>query len=111
MKKGAFAGWQDVFAFTWKQAVNGKGFKGATIGIAFLFLIVGLAISTLMAFFQKQDGEVSPISQVAIVDESGLDILYLDGFKETYGEKYPDVTFVESSEDVSLTVKITNNEE
>lgn len=111
MRKSAFAGWQDVFAFTWKQAVNGKGFKGATIGVALVFLIVGLAISTIMAFVQKDEAEVSPISKVAIVDESGLDTLYLDSFKEANAEKYPDVTFVEGGEDVSLTVKITATEE
>ncbi len=111
MKKSAFAGWQDVFAFTWKQAVNGKGFKGATIGVALVFLILGLIISPLMAIFQKDDAEVSTISKVAIVDESGLDILYLDSFKEMNGEKYPNVTFVESGEEVSLTVKITGTEE
>ena len=77
-----------------------------------VFLIAGLAISTLMAFFQKKsDTEVSPITQVAVVDESGLEVLYLDGFKEAYGEKYPSVSFVESSEGASLTVKITQTEE
>lgn len=112
MKKSAFAGWQDVFAFTWKQTLNGKGFKGVTIGVTLVFLIAGLAISTLMAFFQKKsDTEVSPITQVAVVDESGLEVLYLDGFKEAYGEKYPSVSFVESSEGASLTVKITQTEE
>lgn len=112
MKKGAFAGWQNVFAFTWKQTVCGKGFKAATIGVALLFLIGGLAISTIMAFVQKKsDSEVSPISTVAIEDESGLSVLYLDGFKETYAETYPDVSFVESGVDASLTVKITQSEE
>ena len=108
MKKGAFTGWQDVFAFTWKQAVKGKGFKGVTMGVALLFLIVGLAICTIMAFVQKKsDSEVSPIGVVSIEDESGLAILYLDGFKYSYGEKYPHISFEENSEDCALKLKIT----
>ena len=111
MKKGAFTGWQDVFAFTWKQTVKGKGFKGVTIGVALLFLIVGLAICTIMAFVQKKsDSKVSPIGVVSIEDESGLAILYLDGFKYSYGEKYPHISFEENSEDCALKLKITQAE-
>ncbi|MBQ7918507.1 MAG: ABC transporter permease [Lachnospiraceae bacterium] len=112
MKKNAFAGWQDVFAFTWKQAVNGKGFKGATVGIALLFLVAGLAISTIMAFVQKKsDSEVSPIGVVSVTDESGLAVLYLDGFKEANGDKYPHISFEKNAEEYALELKITKAEE
>ncbi len=108
MRKSAFAGWQDVFAFTWKQAVKGKGFKAATIGVALVFLIVGLAISTIMALVQKKsDSEVSPIGVVSLEDESGLAVLYLDGFTYTYGEKYPHVSFEVGAEEYALKLKIT----
>ncbi|MBQ8821110.1 MAG: ABC transporter permease [Lachnospiraceae bacterium] len=111
MKKGAFTGWQDVFAFTWKQAVKGKGFKAATVGVALVFLIVGLAISTIMAFVQsEEDGKVSPVGVVSLEDESGLAVLYLDGFTYTYGEEYPNVSFVENAEEYSLKLKITQKE-
>ncbi len=111
MKKGAFTGWQDVFAFTWKQAIKGKGFKVATIGVALLFLVVGLAISTIMAFVQSgEDGKVSPIGVVSLEDESGLAVLYLDGFTYSYGEEYPNVSFVENAEEYSLRLKITQEE-
>lgn len=111
MKKGAFAGWQDVFGFTWKQAVKGKGFKVATIGVALLFLAIGLVISTFMAFLQSgEDDKVSPVGVVSLEDESGLAVLYLDGFTSTYGEAYPNVSFVENAEEYSLKLKITQEE-
>lgn len=111
MKKGAFTGWQDVFGFTWKQAVKGKGFKAATIGVALLFLVIGLAISTIMALVQSgEDGKVSPVGVVSIEDESGLAVLYLDGFTAAYGEEYPNVSFVENAQEYSLKVKITQEE-
>ena len=112
MKKSVFAGWQDVFAFTWKQAVNGKGFKGATVGVALVFLIVGLAISTIMALVQKKsDTKESPIGVVSVVDESGLAVLYLDGFKEANGDKYPHIAFASNAEEYDLELKITQGEE
>lgn len=111
MKKGAFTGWQDVFAFTWKQAVKGKGFKAATVGVAAVFLIVGLAISIIMALVQSgEDGKTYPIGVVSLEDESGLAVLYLDGFTSTYGKDYPQLSFVENAEEYSLKLSITQEE-
>jgi len=90
MKNKAFYGWRHIFDFTWKQAVNAKGFKAATVILAMVLLIVGLAISTIMAYAQKEsEEETSPIETVHIVDESGLKILFVDGFAELNKEDYP----------------------
>lgn len=101
MNKSLFSGWSHVFSFTFKQGVSGGRFKAVTIGLALALFLIGGAISVIMAFVQKKDAtEVSPIQQVYVVDESGLDMLYLDGFAESYGEKYPEVTFVTGMESV-----------
>lgn len=100
MNKGMFSGWRDVFSFTLKQA-TGKKFRHTTIGIALLMLVAGLAVSTIMAFVQKkEDGKRSPIEQVYVADQSGLEVLYLEGFKEQHQEKFPDVNFVEADQPV-----------
>lgn len=100
MNKGMFSGWGDVFSFTLKQAA-GRKFRYTTIVIALLMLVAGLAVSTIMAFVQKkEDGKRSPIEQVYVADQSGLEVLYLEGFKEQYQEKFPDVSFVEASQSV-----------
>ena len=100
MNKGMFSGWRDIFSFTLKQA-TGKKFRNTTIGVALLILVAGLAVSTIMAFVQKkEDGKRSPIEQVYVADQSGLKVLYLEGFKEQYQEKFPDVNFVEADEPV-----------
>lgn len=100
MNRGMFSGWGDVFSFTIKQA-TGKKFRYTTIGVALLMLVIGLAISTIMAFVQKkEDGKRSPIEQVYIADQSGLEVLYLEGFKELYQEKFPDVAFAKAEQSV-----------
>ncbi len=94
MKKGMFSGWKDVFFFTWKQGIQAKNFKAVTIGVALLVLIGGMALSVLMAYFQKKNAtEVLPIENVYVMDESGLETFYTEGFLETYQEKYPSVSF------------------
>ena len=98
MNKSMFSGWRHVFSFTFKQGTEGKRFKGVTIGMALFLLLGGMAISIIMAFVQKSDDEeVSPIKVVHVIDESGLDVLYLDGFLEAYKEEYPTLTFKEAT--------------
>lgn len=98
MNKGMFSGWRDVFSFTFRQA-TGKKFRRLSIGLAVLMLVIGLAIPTIMAYVQqKEDGKQSPIEQVYVVDESGLEILYLEGFAQQYGADFPNVTFVEAEQ-------------
>lgn len=95
MNKGLFCGWREVFSFTFKQASNAKNFKLTTVGLTLLLFIVGMAISVIMAFVQQKDAtEVSPIETVHVIDESGLELLYFDGFLESYGKEYPSVSFL-----------------
>ncbi len=94
MNKSLFHGWRDIFSFTFKQAVITKKFKSVTFGLAIALFIVGMAISVIMAFVQKKDAtEVSPLQVVHVIDESNLQVLYLDGFLEANKEKYPEVSF------------------
>ncbi len=98
MNKSMFSGWRHVFSFTFKQGTEGKRFKAVTIGMALFLLLGGMAISVIMALVQKSDAEeVSPIEVVHVIDESGLDVLYLDGFLEVYKEEYPTLTFKEAT--------------
>lgn len=100
MNKGMFNGWRDVFSFTLKQA-TGKKFRNVTVVLALVMLVAGLAISVIMAFVQKkEDGKRSPIGQVQVVDNSGLEVLYLEGFAARYGETFPNVSFVEARQPV-----------
>ena len=105
MKKGLFYGWKDVFSFTFKQGTD-KKYKALTIFLAVLLLIIGMAISVIMAFVQKAEAnEVSPIEKVYLVDESELAVLYLDSFKAAQTEKFPDVVFENADKDVQTLAK------
>ncbi len=100
MNKGMFSGWRDVFLFTIRQA-TGKKFRSVTIGLALVMLVAGVAVSTIMAFVQKkEDGKLSPIGQVYVVDNSELEVLYLEGFGARYGDTFPDISFVEAQQPV-----------
>lgn len=94
MEKKAFTGWKHIFDFTWKQAIEAKSFKKITLILALILLVGGMAISLLMAFFQKQSAEKeSPIETVHVLDESGLAVLMVDSFSEMYGSGYPNLKF------------------
>ena len=95
MNRSLFHGWRDVFSFTFKQGVGTKKYKGITFGVAAALFVVGMAISVIMAFVQQKDKEeISNLEVVHVIDESNLQVLYLDGFAEANGEKYPNVSFV-----------------
>lgn len=95
MNRTLFHGWRDVFSFTFKQGVSTKKYKGVTLGVALALLVAGMAISIIMAFVQQKDKEeISNLEVVHVIDESNLQVLYLDGFAEANGEKYPNVSFV-----------------
>ena len=109
MNRSLFHGWRDVFSFTFKQGVSTKKYKGITLGIAIALFVAGMAISVIMAIVQQKDKEeISALEVVHVIDESNLQVLYLDGFKEANGEKYPNVSFVVEEGTVDATVqKIT----
>lgn len=93
MNRGMFSGWRDVFSFTLKQTA-GKKYKNATLGVALVMLVIGLAISTIMAFIQQEEKDKrSPIQRVYVADNSGLEVLYLEGFETQYRERFPEVAF------------------
>lgn len=94
MKRNAFKGWKHIFDFSWKQAVEAKGFKTITAVVAVILLLVGAAVPIIMAFSQEEDAQkVSPIETVHIVDESGLAVLFTDEFAGMYGDRYAEITF------------------
>lgn len=93
MKRGLFSGWKDVFSFTLKQTA-GNRFGTVTAVLAVLVLLGGMSVSVIMAIVQKKDAEeISPIETVHVLDESGLDVLYLEGFAELHKTDFPNVDF------------------
>lgn len=107
MNKGLFTGWKDVFSFTFKQDTKGK-FRKSTMGVAVVILLVGMAISVIMALVQKSDSEkISPIQVVHVVNESDLELLPWQQFLAMNETEYPDVAFAveeESAEAVAATL-------
>ena len=111
MKKGLYAGWKDVYSFTMKQTADDK-YRKSTVIIAIILLLIGAAISIVMAFVQKRnDDYVSPISKVYVVDDSGLTNLYLDGFAAGKEETFPNVSFVPGGSTAQEAVKSLGTEE
>lgn len=97
MKESMFCGWKDVFLFTFRQASIIKKFRIVTAGVAVLLLIAGIAINFMIALSQKKsDTEISPINQVYVIDESGLEVLSFDVLLNEYQKKYPNISFVDT---------------
>ncbi len=105
MKKGLFTGWQDIFAFTFKQDTKGKYVKNTLI-FAVIMFVIGAAISLVMAFVQKSNSEeVSPIHNVHIVNESSLQVLLTEQFALDKETVYPDVAFATEEKDAIALAK------
>lgn len=100
MKKGLFTGWQDVFAFTFHQDTKGK-FRKSTTMMAVIMLLVGMAISIIIAIVQKKNSEeVSPIQVVHIVNESDLELVTPEQSDMRNATGFPEVTFVTETKNV-----------
>lgn len=97
MNTNIFAGWTKVFSFTLRQTAKGK-FRRTTVIMGICALAVGMAISVVMAFAQKDSQtEVSPIEKVYVINNSGLSKLDYEPIVENC-EKYPNVSFEAVSE-------------
>lgn len=90
MRKSDFAGWREVFSFTFAQAVKQKAY----IIFLVVFSVIALFFSTVSSLVSKY-GELnenkSDIKEVVIFDETGLDIEYTDVFTS---KKYKNVPVV-----------------
>ena len=68
MSKSMFAGWKDVFEFTFAQTAKGK-FKKKTLITAIVALIIGAAISVIMALVQKDTSvKELPIEKIFVIN-------------------------------------------
>lgn len=99
MKKGLFTGWQDVFSFTFARQTEGK-YRTLTMILSVLFFAGAFAISTIMAAVQKKDDAVVEVEKVYLIDDSGLEMIYLDGFLESYAKQFPQLTFESTEESI-----------
>lgn len=99
MKKGLFTGWQDVFSFTFARQTENR-YRTLTLILAVLFFAGAFAISTIMAAVQKKDNAVVEIEKVYLIDDSGLDVIYLDGFLDGYARQFPHLAFESTEESI-----------
>lgn len=103
MNKTLFAGWKDVFSFTFSQTAKGK-FKKTTLIMAAITLAVGMAISLIMAAVQKNSAStVLPIQKIYVVNNTDIDKLNMDSILSDR-DRYPDTQFIDSTEDITSLV-------
>ena len=78
-------GWQSVFAFTFRQATQGKAFRIVTTLVSLIIIGVFILINVLIAKLEDSDEIIdpSPIDTVYILDNSGLEAT---DYKELYPE-------------------------
>ena len=99
MNRKLFAGWTDVFSFTFVQTAKGK-FKKTTIIMMAVFFAIAMLINIIMAFVQKDsESESLPIEKVFVINDSNLtDFDY--SIVEENTEKYPYISFVECEKEI-----------
>ena len=93
MNKNQFKGWSDVYSFTFRQATKSIGFKFVTALIAIL-IIAALIIVNILTAKPKDEEKKSPITEVFVVDESGLAATDFHTFlTQMQNVKYTDIQF------------------
>ncbi len=71
--KNKFKGWGSVFSFTFKQSVNGTGYKIGTAIVSILLIVGIIAVNLIVANVSKEkSNKVSPVETVYVQDSSGL---------------------------------------
>lgn len=71
MKKSDYAGWKDVFSFSFMQGLREKSFKGFLIFSA-LLMLVGLPLYTVLSN-KEEDVKPSNVEKLVLYNESDLD--------------------------------------
>lgn len=99
MNKGLFAGWRDVFSFTFARQTENK-YRKSTVIMAIIFFVLAAAISIIIAFVQKKEDEVIEIEKVYVYNDSGLSTIYFDGFLEANKEQFPKISFETSDQGI-----------
>lgn len=100
--RNLFAGWRQVFAFTFKESIIIKSFKVTTVLLSVLLLAVGILSSVLPAAFSddsEETGEGCPAETVYIYNETDIPVdfslmaetdSYYEGVRFTTSEKEMD---------------------
>lgn len=84
--KDNFRGWKSVFAFTFRQATKGVGFKLVTALVSVLILAAFILINVFVAKPEKEN-KPSTIKKVFVSDNSGLKPADYKDILSQYGEK------------------------
>lgn len=105
MKKGMFAGWKDVYSFTFAQNVKAKTFKYTFVGISLLLFVIFFAVNMITGYYKdnkkdKKDKVIDDVETMILINETSLDNDVFTGYKE-YSE-YIAETEIIIEDDVTL---------
>lgn len=105
MKKGMFAGWKDVYSFTFTQNVKAKTFKYTFVGISLLLFVIFFAVNMITGYYKdnkkdKKDKVIDDVETMILINETSLDNDVFTGYKE-YSE-YIAETEIIIEDDVTL---------
>jgi ABC-2 type transport system permease protein len=101
--KDNFRGWTSVYAFTFRQATKGAGFKLVTALITVLILGAFIVMNVQVAKPNKDNTlEISPIKTVYVLDNSGLQPTnYKEIISQLPGKQFQHIEFVTVTEQTS----------
>ena len=87
MRRSDYTGWREVYAFSLRQEVKQKSFKGLLI-LMCLIILAAVPVSTWLQ--QRDQGEIekTQVSRLTVYDETGLNIDYSQALA---GERYAGV--------------------
>lgn len=110
MKNSMFSGWKDILLFTFRQGIN-KKYKMVTLILVVVLFAGGFGFNLIFANRQKSTDNISPVEKVYLIDNSGIEDIKWNESKKIDSEKFPKVTFEQTSSDVKeLGLKLMNNE-
>lgn len=87
MNKSDFAGWREVFSFTFSQTVKQKAY-GIFLVVFSVIALFYSTVSTLIGQYNEHREAKASVGEVVVFDETGLDIDYSNVFTD---KKYKNI--------------------
>lgn len=75
MKRNEYAGWKEVFSFSFRQGIKQKSFKFSVALMCILILVI-VPVSAWLKQGDRDQMKATEVSSLTVYDETGLGIDY-----------------------------------
>ena len=93
MKRNEYAGWKEVFSFSFRQGIKQKSFKFSVALMCILILVI-VPVSAWLKQGDRDQMKATEVSSLTVYDETGLGIDYSHALE---GERYESLQVIQAA--------------